>query len=325
MSVLRRCLLVAAALAVSACEPDVTAPHGSPALMQVLWEVQGIATVIWSRDPDAAVAPAVPAAGFKVDFVFDRRLDGARVEDTVNGLPVPKANPPIAVGWPDFATVMSDPPFGFDVYYNSLATWGPATTSVFVQLDRAGFPSGTPVTFTLDPNGLTSVYGEPMDGPTEITVMTEPLAVSLQLSTATVPTSYRASIAFSTRGPAVAALGPFVQVTAGGQALPFELVYDAADPRRVLVQSRCGGVWPAGARVDVTVGAGAPDGFGRPLGAPVTGSFMTAAIAPADGGCGLDAGTGDGGSPAGGTPDAGVPDAAPDAPAPPEADAAASP
>ena len=36
----------------------------------------------------------------------------------------------------------------------------------------AGFLGHDPVTFTLDPNGLTSVYGEPMDGPTTITVTT---------------------------------------------------------------------------------------------------------------------------------------------------------
>jgi hypothetical protein len=193
---------------------------------------------------------------------------------------------------------------------------------VFVQPDAAGFPSGTPVTFTLDPNGLTSVYGEPMDGPAEITVTTEPLAVSLPFSTATVATTYTAPILFSTRGPAETALMPFVRVAASGQALPFDLTYDAADRQRVLVLSRCGGAWPMGVRVEVTVTAGAPDGFGRPLAAPVTGSFMTAPIAPApvDGGCGFDAGDRDAAStdtapgdapPAdadGDAPDAGVPD-----------------
>jgi hypothetical protein len=313
MSALRRYLLVAATVATLGCDKEPEAPHGSPVLLEVLWEVDGIGRLAWSRDPDAAVA-TVPANSIKIDFVFDRRLDGKRVEDTVNGLPVPKANPPITVAWPDMATVMSIPPFTYNVFYNSLPTWGPRTTSVFVQADAAGFPSATPITFTLDPNGLTSVYGEPMDGPTEITVTTEPLAVTLPFSTATVATNYRAPIYFSTRGPAEPALMPFVSVTSGGQVLPFVLTYDAADRHRALVLSGCAGVWPMGVRVDITVSAGAPDGFGRPLAAPVTGSFMTAPIAPLppDGGCGFDAGNRDAASAdaEADAPDAGVPDAA---------------
>ena len=76
---------------------------------------------------------------------------------------MPKANPPITVGWPDMDTVMSNPAFAADVFYNSLPTYGQGTTTAFVQHPRPGFPSATAVTFLLDPNGLTSVYGEPMD------------------------------------------------------------------------------------------------------------------------------------------------------------------
>ena len=49
------------------------------------------------------------------------------------------------------------------------------------------------MTFLLDANGLTSVYGEPMDRPAEITVTTSPLSVTLPNSTATVPLSYQAA------------------------------------------------------------------------------------------------------------------------------------
>ena len=317
-----RALAALAMLATFGCDTEPEAPHGSPVLLEVLWEIDGIPRVVWSTTPDAAVAQ-VPPAAFKIDFVFDRRLDGARIEDTVNNIPVPKANPPITVGWPDIATVMSDPPFAYDVFYSSLPSWGSGTTSVFVQVHTVGFPSATPVTFTLDPNGLTSVYGEPMVGPTEITVNTEALAVSLPLSTATVATSYRPAIVFSTRGPAEAALKPFVRAVARGQELPFDLTYDAADRKRVLVVPRCGDAWPMGVRVEITVAAGAPDGFGRPLGAAVTGSLTTAPIAPppADGGCGFDPDAGAGPPDAaptdagaadaeGDAPDAGVPDAA---------------
>src|SRR5262252_5618086 len=101
MLVARRLLLVAALTAALGCEKQPEAPHGSPLLLQVAWNVDGTPTIVWSRDPDAAVAAQVPPAGSKIDFVFDRRLDGARVEDTVDGGPVPKSNPPITVGWPD--------------------------------------------------------------------------------------------------------------------------------------------------------------------------------------------------------------------------------
>ena len=289
-------------LAAASCEKTAEAPHGSPVLLQVLWESLGgaLPTLVWSRDPDAAVNAEAPAAGSKIDFVFDRRLDGARVEDTVNGNPVPKANPPITVAWADMATVMSDPPFAADTFYNSVGYFGPDTSSVFVQPHIAGFPSATPVTFSLDPNGLTSAYGEPMDGPTSITVMTAPLALALPAAGSPVSTTYFAPIAFSTRAPATSALRTFVHVQAqpGGVPLAFDLAPDGGDRNRVLVIPTCG--WPSGARIEIAVDAGAPDGFGRPLAAAVTGSFMIAAV---DGGCG---------APDGGAPDDAANDAADD-------------
>lgn len=309
----RRCLLAAAAIALLACDKQPQAPHGAPVLLQVVWEVAGVPTLVWSRDADAAVAPLAMPAASKIDFVFDRRLDGARVEDTVNDRPVPKADPPITVAWPDMETVMSDPPFAAGVFYNSLPDWGPATTSAFVQPAIAGFPSGTPVTFTLDSTGLTSVYGEPMDGPGTITVMTAPLAVTVPTSSAIVSTAYRAPIVFSTRAAAKDALLPFVRVTAGGAAQAFDLARDGSDSKRVLViPVGCMGAWPPGTRVDISVDPGAPDGFGRPAVAVATGSFTTAPIV-VDGGCGLaDAGDNDGGVADGGGNDGGVADAPPD-------------
>lgn len=288
-----RCLLVVATIAALGCGKETEQPRGAPILKYVTWLVDGVPRLVWSRDADAAVAAAVPAAGSKIDFVFDGKLDGARIEDSVGGNPVPKANPPITVGWPDMATVMSNPAFAVDVFYNSLPLYGPGTTSAFVQTHAAGFPSATTVTFTLNANELTSVYGEPMVGPTEISVTTEPLVVTLPLSNATVSTSYRAPIAFSTRGPSTASLKAFVQVTTGGAALPFELMRDTADSKRLLAVPM-GCLWPPGARIDVSVAAGAPDAFGQPLAAAVMASFMTAPFAAeVDAGCGFDAGASD--------------------------------
>ena len=308
MLVPRRLPLVAA-LAAIGCAKQPEAAHGSPVLLQVVWEVAGAPTIVWNRDPDAAVAPLAPAAGSKIDFVFDRRLDGARIEDTVDGSPAPKANPPITVGWPDLATVMADPPFAANVFYDSLPNWGPGTTSVFVQPIIAGFPSATPVTFTLDPNALTSVYGEPLDGTSMVTVTTSPLTITLPSGTATVPTDYVAPIVFSTRAPDHRALTTFVHVSAAGQALPFDLLNDARDETRVNLKP-LGCLWPVASRVDISLDAGLPDGFGRPLAAAAKGSFMTAKIAsqPVDAGCAPgDAGAAD-------ANDAGATDAPPDVP-----------
>jgi hypothetical protein len=325
MSVPRRLLLVAALTAALGCESQPEAPHGSPVLLQVVWEVAGAPTIVWSRDPDAGVAAQVTPAGSKIDFVFDRRLDGARVEDTVDGGPSPKADPPITVGWPDMDTVMADPAFAANVFYSSLPAWGPGTSFAFVQPRLAGFPSATPITFTLDPNGLTSVYGEPMDGPTTITVMTAPLQVTLPKGMATVPTSYLAPLVFSTRAPAKETLKTFVHLTANGKALSFEPAIDVSDTKRLYLApgADCGGTWPPSARVDIAVDVGLPDAFGRPLMTAETGLFSTAQAAPsgADGGCGpadggptdapIDTGADD--APAGDTPagdvDAGAPDA----------------
>jgi hypothetical protein len=298
MLVARRRLLLAMAIAACGCRKQAEEPHGSPSLLEVLWEVDGVPTLVWSRDADAAVAALASAAGSRVSFVFDRKLDGARVEDTVDGMPVPKANPPITVSWPGSdATTMSDPPFVGDVFYNSLPDFGLGTSYAFLRPRIAGYPSATTITFTLDPSGLTSVYGEPMDGPVTIEVNTTPLAVALQTSTATVSTSYMAPILFSTRAPAGRALIPFVHVATGGATLPFDIIGDAGNAKRVyVVPAACLNGWPADARIEITVDTGLPDGFGRPLAAGVQGSFMTSRIAgpPADGGCGPgDAGTTD--------------------------------
>ena len=49
--------------------------------------------------------------------------------------------------------------------------------------------------------------------------------------------------------------------------MPFELVGDMGDARRVYVVPSCLDGWPSGAQIDITVDAGLPDGFGQPLAA----------------------------------------------------------
>ena len=314
MLVPRRCLLAAATIAALGCGKGPEAPHGAPVLLQVLWEVKGVPTRIWSREADAGVATTVPPQGTRVDFVFDRRLDGARIEDSIDDMPEPKANPPITTSWANMDTVMSTPPFAANVLYNSLPNWGPDTTYAFLTPLLAGFPADTAVTFNLDPNGLTSVYGEPMDGPTAITVNTGPFTVVLPNSSMPAPTSYRVPIVFSTRAPRDQTLKPFIHVLAGIVPLPFDLKNDNGDSTLVYIIPTAPGceAWPASTELTIFADQGLPDAFGRPLVMPVAGRFTTSSI----GGCGgNDAGTGDAGSSDaadGGVSDAAPADAAPD-------------
>jgi hypothetical protein len=317
-----RRLLLAAVVVGLGCGKSPAEPHGAPVLLEVLCEIDGFTQRIWSLDPDAGVPATVSANTSKIDFVFNRRLDGSRIEDNVGGNPAPKENPPITVSWPDMATVMSDPPFTSEVFYNSLPAFGAATSYAFLRPRIAGFPSATEITFTLDPNGLTSIYGEPMSGPTAIKMTTSPLTVTLPNSTATVPVTYQAAIVFSTRAPDGPAMMPFVRVSAGGVALPFSIEEDRTDARKVYVVPTCADGWPSSVRVEIRAEPGLPDGFGRPLAAAATGSFMTSRLAstPIDGACGPlpDAGAPDAPDPIDAAPDsapdAGAPDVAPDAP-----------
>ena len=288
---LRHLLVVAAVAAAAGCSKQPEARRGSPVLLDVFWQSMGGRALIWSRDADAAIAPSVPAAAIEIDFVFDRRLDGERIEDSDGGVPVSKPNPPVTVGWADAATVMSDPPFAASVFYNSIGAFGPNTSYVLVRPQLVGFPSQTTINFTLDPGGLTSAYGEPMDGPTEISVATAPLSiVSLPTGARTAPTGFLAPVSFSTRvdvAARAALLAPFVHVAAAGTPLGFTLVADPGDRMLLYVApAACDGKWPAGVLVDMTFDAGFPDAFGRPLPTAVTGNFMTSTTGAAtDAGC----------------------------------------
>lgn len=238
-----------------------------------------------------------PAGGQEVDFVFDRLLDGTRIEDVVtqNGVEttVPKATPPITASWPDAATVMSVPPFSDQVRYNSEPFYGAATSYVLLQPARVGFPSSDTITFALDQTNLTSAYGEPMIGPPEITVTTGPFSASFRLpagsdGSASVPTKFSLPATFSNRVASVASIEPFVAVKANGMPVPVVLTADASDPTLVyLSPASCLGGWPVDVAIDVTIAAGAPDAFGVAMAADAHTTFMASGVAPAapDGGC----------------------------------------
>jgi hypothetical protein len=290
--------LLAAALTTVGCSSS-TDPHGSPVLLYVYWISGGVRTQVWANtgsDASPQAAP-VPAAGQEVDFVFDRLLDGSRIEDTVtkNGvqMPVPKAMPPVTVTWPDAATVMSTPPFADQVFYNSEPIYRGATAYVFLQPIQVGFPSSDTITFSLDKTGLTSAYGDQMLGPAQISVATAGLSASFRLPSGNdgspaVATNYKLPVVFSNRVARAAAVESFVTVEANGLSLPVVLTADAGDLTVVYVSpASCLGGWPIGVPIDVTVAAGAPDAFGVAMTADAHTTFTAAGASTAapDGGC----------------------------------------
>jgi hypothetical protein len=313
-----RCLslvgsLAAAALWLAGCSSDPQEPHGSPVLLEIDWVATTGRTIIYAAGSDAATSALLPGAAGEIDFVFDRRLDGTRIEDVVGDKTQPKAIPPITVTWTgmgDAADAGTDAGvaggFSYQVFYSStpLASAPSAFSSyVYLRPRIPGFPSSTPVTFHLDPNGLTSAYGEPMIGPEDnkVTVMVGPMTTVLDDSSPAdaLPTyapSFAFSVRFSNRLPAAADLLPFTHARADGTEVPVVLALDPQDPTRLFVApAACLGGWPAGRTVEVTFDAGLPDAFGVPTPmALIGGRFIVAGLPPdggaadasVDGGCG---------------------------------------
>jgi len=293
-------LLLAAGLVGAACSSNAE-PHGSPILIQVFWIASGQKTLVWTVGADPPVSAIVPAAGEEIDFVFDRRLDGNRIEDTVTTggveMTVAKAMPPITVTWPGFSPAT----FSDQVLYNSVPVYGGATAYVFLQPSQVGFPASDTVTFSLDKTGLTSAYGDQMTGPAQIDVATGPFSATFGLPTGSdggsvpVPPNFMLPIVFSNRAGSPAALSAYVQVKAGGRTLPVSLAAKGGDPTVVyLSPAICLGGWPTDTPIGVTLLAGLPDAFGDTLATRVETTFTASggATAGPDGGCGVpDAGS----------------------------------
>ena len=180
--------------------------------------------------------------GREIDFVFDRLLDGNRIEDTVtvNGMQttVSKAAPPITVTWPDAATAMSTPPFSDQVLYNSLPFYG--TNDQLRSAQAAGGRIPVVGHGHLHPRPdrphqrgrRTDARSQPdlrrdrrVFGVVRFAVCT----AGADASTA-VPSGCMLPVAFSNRVAGPAAVEPFVHVSAGGATLPVVLAGNAGDP-----------------------------------------------------------------------------------------------
>jgi hypothetical protein len=265
-------------------------PHGSPVLTMVTWTAAGVRSVVWSAS-DASVAAAAPPGATEVDFVFDRRLDGDRIEN-------PKATPPITVDWPNQSSLLGDPPFTDQVLYNSEPLYGDQTSYALLQPALPGFPSGTTVSFQLDHAGLTSAYGDQMFGPTRIDVPVDAFTAAFQWPVgdagATVTSNFNIPILFSNRTEQLSRLAPHVTAQVGGAPLPIVVSGDGANPAIVYASpAACLGGWPSGVPITISVDDTASDGFGVEMAAAASATFTaTGGSSPTpDGGACVDAAT----------------------------------
>jgi hypothetical protein len=310
-----RSLLVAVALGVAGCGGGPEEPHGSPVLLEIDWASASGRNLIYAAASDAATTAALPGGASEIDFIFDRRLDGTRIEDIVGNDTVPKANPPITVTWMnmDGADGGTDGGvaggFSYQVFYSSTPMPGsPAGSSyVFLRPRLPGFPSSTAVTFNLVLSSLTSAYGDPLQDPGAVKVMVAPMVTLPETTSADALPTFAPSasfpVRFSNRLPGMAAVMPFAHAWADGVELPVKVAPDGQDPTLLYVMPVCQGGWPAGRTVQVTFDAGLPDAFGVPTTmALIGGSFTVAgtadagaadgavadagAGAPVEGGCG---------------------------------------
>jgi hypothetical protein len=285
----------------AACTSEPAAPHGAPVLTSVYWIAGDSTSLVWTRDPQTALPPSAPPFVSEVDFVFDRRLDGSNIEDTitVDGEVTtrPTNVPPVDVTWPEMTSTQTA--FGYTVRYNSLGRFGSGTSYVFLRPDVAGVPSGETVTFELVAARFTSAYGEPLASPTPVSVLTTALALSVSGPSAAVGGTYQLPLAFSNRMPAASGMSELIQVRAGGVEVPYALVSDAnLASRWYVTPADCLGRWPASTTFTVVVKPGLLDAFGGKLAAGASTTFSTSVGGATTPDCGV---TGDGAAPGGDT------------------------
>jgi hypothetical protein len=300
MSAIRSSLWAGLCLAAGlGCSQEASVDVGGrgPVLLKMYWSGRQVGdgrAVVWSADNDPALKTGVTPAPFEFELVFDKRLDGDEIEDTVvqGGVvyTVPKQMPLVTVTW----DAMPDNLRPLTVAYNSLTLAGaPAqSTYVFGRADH-GYPSSTALTFHLDQSKLTGTDGRPMIGPETIAVTTGPFTLHIPRpavgdagAAPVVPGDFRFALAFSNQPGAPDDIIPFVTFLVDGSTAPFRLVPTDQDPTTLYVAPpQLGQTWPAGALITVSVRAGLPDIFGVPLGDGADAEFLIVGThAPVDDG-----------------------------------------
>jgi hypothetical protein len=271
--------LAAAALLLAGGCSKSSGPSAPPDLTNVFWIAGGQRTLVWAdTQPDGGLGVLAPPGVQEVDFVFDQRLDGAKIEGA--------ATPPVVVARAaDPGTPLTAAP----VTYNSEPFYGGSSSYLFLRPAPVGVPSSDTVVFTLAKALITGADNQPVNAPDTIAVATGPLTAVVRLPSgdagAAVPTSYLVPIAFSNRVDP-AAVAPYVHASVGSAAVPVSVAGAAGDATEVYVTAACAGGWPTVGPVTVTVDSRAPDAFGGLLAAPASGTFTAVSPdGPGDAGC----------------------------------------
>ena len=222
----------------------------------------------WFKDADSSQIATVPPAANQFNLVFDRVIDGSKIEDTFTDGGFTRQYPklgadgtnasPVTLTWTDSAMQPppQPPPLSLVVWYNSVPLPFEVAGSSYVYgrarsdnlpVDAPNptltFPSNSTITITLDHARITSEYNEPMDGPETITVNTAKFSVLVPLPTPPAgetvphaPINYWVPLEFNNR---VGDVTSHVRVTQDGRLLAaaeYQVVPDPAAPTRMFVR-----------------------------------------------------------------------------------------
>jgi len=256
---------------------------GSPVLIGARWKLPD-RTLETLNVADLVVPPGAQ----RFELVFDRRLDGDKIENGSGSIPQPRANPPVHLSFPGAPSG-----YGLTVVYASNATGGPA---IWVTPGgEAAFPSAKTLTFSLDRGNITSTDGTPFTGPSALTVSTAPFSVDIlvpplgaALPRSVIPLSFN-------NAPLATSVAPHVRVEDGaGNEVPVFVVVDNRNRQLWNVEPLCAGGWPLARALTLVVTTEVTDLYGAALGSEARATFSV----PGDGGAtstcvGIDAGAGD--------------------------------
>lgn len=271
---LPRVAAIAGALWLSGCvEADKA---GTPHL--VAFEIMDATGSPVMKDPDAAVFTASPRVSFRA--VFSDLLDFTQIVDVDAGTGLPGLVTLQAAGNPSISTIYT--PNGH-YKYSTPPFFGTATTGPNIAAIVApGLPSGVPVLVTLDISRLKGHNGSPLvvDPGVLPTIMfqTESFGVAGEKSEMPFAADHAFVLTASNLLGETFASKVTATSTVGAAVKPEEVVVTPSmeDPAQFTVAPKSG-MWPAGAKITVTIATDAADQFGAALGAAVAIDFMVAA------------------------------------------------